>query len=401
MARFAVKRLAAVEVEPTASHQHELNAGTLRSGLGFPEGRTEGELSILCYGDPGADPVVLEGDYTLYDARERHRSRSEYRLYYRLPGLDEAARPDDLLVLCRSGGGTNLQGVIARPGTRMERQLEGLLRLGDHASLRRLIVRDALPAAGLGVEEWVGSLLSDAEAPSLTEAVLKHPVFAGAVQRRAAPATKVMAEAGRDIARQVWGGGLNADAFITRGLEAESDLYFAIEKQVGTRALHDMLDAGPVELDIMLAWALKIQQSRKSRRGQSLQHHFGFLLDREGVPYTPQCQTEGKERPDFVVPGHAAYHDSRFPAERLRMVACKSTVRERWAQILKEADRIPEKYLLTLDGTMSADVIRTMHQLGLRVYVPVGCRSPDYGPSKVASLLGSVSQLVHDLRLVV
>ena len=47
MARFAVKRLASVEINPAASHQHEFNAGALRSELGFPEARTQGALSLV------------------------------------------------------------------------------------------------------------------------------------------------------------------------------------------------------------------------------------------------------------------------------------------------------------------------------------------------------------------
>jgi hypothetical protein len=40
------------------------------------------------------------------------------------------------------------------------------------------------------------------------------------------------------------------------------------------------------------------------------------------------------------------------------MVACKSTARERWAQVLKEADRVAEKYLLTMDEDLTDDQIR-------------------------------------------
>ncbi|MFN8648094.1 MAG: type II restriction endonuclease [Gemmatimonadales bacterium] len=402
MAHFAAKRLAAVEVVPGASHQHELNATALWRGLGFPKGRSEGGLSLLCYLTPGNDPVLLEGSFTLYNSRAKQPRRSpEYRLYYRLPGLEEFARPEDLLVLCRAGAGAELHGLIARPGTPMERQLERLLRLGDDAALRNLVVREAArPQQGDAVE-WVGTLFPAADIPTLGKAVSEHALLESSVASRRIPSTRAMADAGRDLARDVWGTGLNADEYIQRGLEAESGLYFAIEKEVGGLELRALLRDGAAELDEMLAWALRIQQSRKSRRGQSLQHHFASLLDREGIPYAAQCQTEGSERPDFIIPGHAQYHDPAYPADRLMMVACKSTVRERWAQVLREAERIRTKFLLTVDEGMSAELLRSMNQRAILVFVPTGISASAYAQSDMEPPVESVEDLLDRLRTVI
>lgn len=400
MTRFAIKRLAAVEIEPDASNQHELNAGALRAGLGFPEGRTEGLLSVLCYPDADGEPRILEGNFTLYDARASHPKRSEYRLYYRLPGLVELARPDDLLVLCRDSQSGALHGIVARQGTPMEAQLEKLLGEGDHAALRRLVIRAPRSGQDADAGEWVQTFLGLESRSDLARASREHHLFRTWVAKQALPPTRQMALAGKEVAEVVWGSALDPDAFIDRGLEAESELYFAIEREVGTRGLRVLVDAGPARLDDMLAWALSIQQSRKSRRGQSLQHHFGFLLDREGIPYTSQCVTERGETPDFVIPGSEAYHDPHFPAARLRMVACKSTVRERWGQILKEAERVEEKFLLTVDENLSGPVMRSMREAGLRTFLPRRLIEEHYHDSDSVDLLGSVSQLVHDLRAV-
>ncbi len=401
MAHFAAKRLAAVEVTPTASHQHELNAGTLRRGLQFPEGRTEGALSVLCYLDPGHDPLLLEGGFTLYNSREGRPRSPEYRLYYRLSGFEEIALPGDLLVLCRAAAGAELNGVIARPGTPMERQLERLLRLGDDAALQRIVVREAARPGGDDASEWVGTLFPSLQLPTLEDAVARHPLLGGSVTARRIPPTRAMADAGRELARQVWGDELAPDEYILRGLEAESGLYFAIEKRVGDLELRTLLRDGTAELDEMLAWALRIQQSRKSRRGQSLQHHFASLLDREGIPYTAQCQTEGSERPDFIIPGHAQYQDPAYPADRLLMVACKSTVRERWAQVLREAERIRTKFLLTIDEGMSAELLRSMNQRAILVFVPTGISASAYAQSDMVPTVESVEDLLDRLRTVI
>lgn len=398
MTEFAVKRLATVEIEPNRSRQHELNAGRLRKGLGFPEGRTEGDLSILYYHSAASEPLLLEGKFTLYDSRANHSTRTEYRLYYHLPGLVDLAEPGDLLVLCRESGTDAINGIIAGVGTLMEQRLEELLKIGDEVALRQLVVRTPEAQVQGDAVEWVDTLAPDLTAPVLATAARQHPLFDSAVKAAKLPPTKEMAAAGREIAGVVWRSTLDADEFVTNGLEAESELFFAIEREVGSRSLHALQGEGLADLDKVLAWALRIQQSRKARRGQSLQHHFGYLLIREGIPHTPQCPTERGETPDFVIPGREQYEDPGFPDARLRMVACKSTVRERWGQIIKEADRIPEKYLLTVDENLSADLVRSMRQSGLRVFLPMGLIDAAYSEAATREMLESVGDLLENLK---
>lgn len=398
MAQFAIKRLAAVEVQPSVSNQHELNAGRLRRGLGFPVGRTEGELSVLCYAEEHAAPLLLEGTYTLYNARENRPHRTpEYRLYYRLPGFETVALADDLLVLCRANASDEIHGLLARPGSTMHERLEHLLQLNDLRALERMIVRTAAPAGTGAALDLFDSLIPDLGTRRLVEVVEAHPLFTEAVGTERMPSTARMAQAGREISEVVWGRHQDADTFILRGLEAESELFFTIERSVGSRALDQMMQRGNVELDEVLAWALRLQQSRKSRRGHSLQHHFGFLLQRERIPFSPQCRTEGNECPDFVIPGEAQYHDPKYPPARLRMVACKSTVRERWSQLLREAARIPRKFLLTVDTALSDELLLAMDQHNLAVFIPRRLVEEHYLDSANRVLLGSVAGLIDEL----
>ena len=82
------------------------------------------------------------------------------------------------------------------------------------------------------------------------------------------------------------------------------------------------------------------------------------------------------------------------------MVACKSTVRERWGQILKEADRIQEKYLLTVDEGLSADLIESMGAAHLRVFMPSAAIESRYGANPSKGLLGTVAGLLMGLKSV-
>lgn len=72
-----------------------------------------------------------------------------------------------------------------------------------------------------------------------------------------------------------------------------------------------------------------------------------------------------------MFPSVAAYEDAAFPAYRLRMLAAKTTCKDRWRQIIIEADRIRTKHLLPLQEVSEAQ-FREMTEAGVRLVVPTG-----------------------------
>jgi len=100
--------------------------------------------------------------------------------------------------------------------------------------------------------------------------------------------------------------------------------------------------------------AQSILQRRKSRSRRSLELHLrGIFLEEhlvENTDFSFHAVTEINKKPDFIFPSSAHYHDNSFPSEKLRMLALKTTCKDRWCQSLNEADRIKEKYLLTIQG---------------------------------------------------
>jgi hypothetical protein len=57
------------------------------------------------------------------------------------------------------------------------------------------------------------------------------------------------------------------------------------------------------------------------------------------IRYARGAETENRNKPDFLFPGQAEYRDPAFPADRLTMLGAKSTVQDRWRQVLSEAAR--------------------------------------------------------------
>jgi hypothetical protein len=394
--RIAVKRLSAVETDPERSHQHEFHAGTLRRELDLPAARLEGPFDVLILGHEGEAPVVDSSTFTLYDAREKNPHRSpEWRLYYRTVVIAEAAAEGDLLVLYRHDEG--LRAVIARADTPAEHELLRALELGDDAVRQQFRYLDVpVPDEREGRE--FASQLTLADAPLIAEyPVTDHALFRRASHERHVPRTGDMAEAAAEIVLQRGTDTDDPDVYLHALLAAETELYFAIEEDI-QQARYDALAAiGPNLADIM-DFAMSVQQSRRSRRGQSLQNHFATLLRARRIPFSAQCETEPGERPDFLVPGCAQYHDPDFAADYLRMVACKSTAKERWRQVLNEAKRIPDKYLLTIDPDLTAPVIAAMVASGIRPFLPRPVIEADYATHPGRDQLAPVSNLLHRLE---
>jgi hypothetical protein len=71
------------------------------------------------------------------------------------------------------------------------------------------------------------------------------------------------------------------------------------------------------------------------------------------VRYVRGAETENRYKPDFLFPGIAEYKDTSFDDARLTLLGAKSTLKDRWRQVLAEANRINDKHLLTLEPRIS------------------------------------------------
>lgn len=113
-----------------------------------------------------------------------------------------------------------------------------------------------------------------------------------------------------------------------------------------------------------------ILNRRKSRAGKSLEHHLSALFKVFNLKFEEQIVTEENKSPDFIFPNAASYHSPRFDSGRLIMLASKTTCKDRWRQIINEADRIPEKHLFTLQQGISSNQLSEMYRYGIRLVVP-------------------------------
>ncbi len=151
--------------------------------------------------------------------------------------------------------------------------------------------------------------------------------------------------------------------------EREEVLFRVFERHLLERDLAPYLGSA-LDVDGVLRTTMSAFQRRKSRAGTAFENQLSMLFDARGIRYSAQKYTEGKSKPDFIFPSIDDYHDPKFPVARLTMLGAKTTIKERWRQVLDEADRIEDKHLVTLEPAVSEDYTRAMAKDRLSLVVP-------------------------------
>ena len=120
--------------------------------------------------------------------------------------------------------------------------------------------------------------------------------------------------------------------------------------------------------------AKSVMGRRKARSGKSLEIYTQFIFEEEGLSksryFSSQVTTARGRKPDFVFPTEEAYLDPSFFQERLRMLAVKTTCKDRWRQVLNESDRKHHQtHLLTLQEGFAHAQHREMTESGVKLVV--------------------------------
>ncbi len=78
------------------------------------------------------------------------------------------------------------------------------------------------------------------------------------------------------------------------------------------------------------------------------------------------------------------------------MLAAKTTCKDRWRQILNEADRIQVKHLLTLQEGVSENQFKEMTEAGVKLVVPRALH--DSYPKDIRQNLLSLKEFINNVR---
>ncbi len=191
--------------------------------------------------------------------------------------------------------------------------------------------------------------------------------------------------------------GMNPDVRLIKRRKCEYEIFQSIEHAYYLPRIRK----GFVSIDGFVGLAQSILQSRKSRSGNSLEFHAREIFSEEGLKsgtdFVHRPVIERGKRPDFIFPSVTAYENAKYPKKNLRMLAAKTTCKDRWRQILNEADRVTLKHLLTLQEGVSQGQFREMKEAGVQLVVPTGLHSAY--PKEIRPHLLSFESFISEIRL--
>jgi len=354
---IAFKKLASVDLPDITSNQHEINGSTALRKL-FNNRDVAGQISWHYISEDGSQEET--GNFRFYDARKRSAAktrRSEWRLYYSGGFLGTASPGDSLLIIKTKKG--EVHGVIISEGSQLANAVVKVFSISEFHSAYELVSEKTFKAE-----------INYLNARVLAECGIEIPespsdlgIVTTAFGLRF-PSTAEMSKLARDNARFDIS---DLDGTLMTWLLREEQFFYALEKQI----IGDKLAGGFKSADDFIKFSLSVQNRRKSRMGHSLENHIEEIFKINKVSYEKNVRTERGNKPDFIFPGARQYSMAAFGATDIKMLAAKSTVKERWRQILEEADKIPVKNLCTIDPGISEKQLAQMIEKKVELVVPL------------------------------
>lgn len=342
------KFISANDAGTTESHQRGIYLpSTAWSFLFDREGKKEENLErpILIRWQ-GEDAFVTESRVKWYGCG----TRSEYRVTCFGRGFP-LLKPDTqgaLLVLIREDE-IHYLGYVIQDGDEIDATLA---LLGISASETNRIVRgDGYEASGLEERDILAFVHK-----TLTETPGEFP------------STAAISSKAQSILELHYGQNrrMSSDARLIRLRAIEFGIFRKLEDSMYGERL-----SRPFEnVDDLVSFGNTVLQRRKSRSGKSLEHHLSYLMTRGNITFESQGIIEGVRKPDFIFPSVDAYCNPDYPEDGLVFLAAKTTLKERWSEILREAGRIPHVFLATLQYPVSNSQLREMTAHGIRLVVP-------------------------------
>jgi len=365
-AGVVAKRLTLVETITERSNQHEIQ-GTrpLRSLLGDDDRRKIPTRFIWISEDQEA--LSENGFMSWSDVRKGKPRAAEYHLYYSGNSVTERMQVGDQLFVALQRD-ASLLVIVTPAASTIQSQLLWLFSLpqqSDPVFILQTIDEKhnvELDFATRYILEELGIEPEEPEGARLDELIERFGLLF--------PTTRIFSAFARASLPEVSAAD-DPDQALIEWMDREEQLFRRLERRiVAERIGTGFQSAGGVDVDGFLAFSLSVQNRRKSRVGLALENHLEAVFVAQTIGYQRGAETENRNKPDFLFPGGDHYRDREFPADRLTMLGAKSTLKDRWRQVLSEAQRIQEKHILTLEPGISENQTDEMQAKHLQLVMP-------------------------------
>lgn len=373
----AAKYLTAVDAEPSRSNQHEIG-GLIKAGfrdtLGEPpDGEKKKYPAHQVYVTDDEEFITSRAMVTWYDSRYNDPNRSaEYRLYYETTDVTKRLKEGDFFLIAMHTDGSLLM-VFSPKGSSAENQLRWLFGLSE---LKTAFTRGelkkheiVLPLQMLLEELGVSTFTATPDDGNLLDMMLHKFGDTGF------PATAEFSGFARELVGQDADPVADPDATLINWMEFEERLFRLYERFHVQKKLREGFGEHGDDVDQFISYSLSVQNRRKSRAGHAFEGHLETIFKANRIPFERGGRTrvtENGKQPDFMFPSFKSYHDPSFPVESLFMLGAKTTCKDRWRQVLSEADRIPVKHLITLETAISSAQTDEMVAKNLQLVIPAG-----------------------------
>lgn len=363
----AVKRLSAVEADLSKSNQHEFNGvAGLKSIFGKIKKKFNSHYIYLSEDEGGFESA--EGTVTWYDSRKKHPARTEYRLYFSTNEVTRRYKSGDLLLIGKRPDGTTLI-IVAEQSTTIENQLLWLFGV-EEAISHKFKIKDIehndikLEFASRFILEELGIRIEEINENWLDKMQKEFSEYDSDF-----PPTKIFSEFARNTVQEL-DVFEEPDLMLVTWLDQEEMLFRTLERFLVSRRIKEGFGGDDHNVSKFFEFSLSVQNRRKVRAGQSLENHLEEIFKKHKIKYSRGRKTERHSRPDFIFPSIEDYHNKRFNSSLLTMLGAKSTCKDRWRQVLTEADRIPRKHLLTLQPAITENQTDEMKASSLQLVIP-------------------------------
>ena len=363
------KRLSTVEIDAARSNQHELN-GISKFKEIFGSQKVSFSARFLFFSDEEDSFLEEQGNSTWYDARENHPARSEFRLYYSNSGIFQKAKESDLLIVLQKNR-EEVWFIIVPKDSTSERQLIWLFGLEDLDETGKIGVKTEISDkeqafAKKYILEKLGIEIPVPEEDFL-EVMLKR--FDGLF-----PTTSIFSGFARSTLSLI-PALENPDKALIASFDREEYLFKIFEKHLVKQRMRNGFGEDGLDVDQFISFSLSVHNRRKSRAGYSLENHLEYIFQENEILFSRGAITERRSKPDFLFPGIEYYKDSAFEEKYLKMLGSKTSAKDRWRQVLPEADRIKNKHLITLEPSISLTQTNEMKEHNVTLVVPEVIRS--------------------------
>jgi hypothetical protein len=361
----AEKKAIRAEGKSQPSHQHEFNGtAAMRGYLGTERRQIETRFIYLGVDD---DRLSVESTVTWYDAREKHETRTEYRLYFSNNEVMERASEGDVLIAALGADNTLLL-IIVSDESELLRQVLWLFGLGEITGTSFVTIDTT------NADEKSDSIFSYiAEEIGLELEEQDNDQWLGFILQRFGanfPKTRELSALALETLENDICALEEPDKALLSLMDREEAMFRQLERYIVRQHLSEHASSWADDVDAFVKFSLSVQNRRKSRAGHALENHLEWAFQQRSIRFERGVRTESHSKPDFLFPGQAQYLDESFPSNHLTMLGVKTSCKDRWRQVLNEAKRIQNKHLLTLQPAISEHQTDEMAAANLTLVLP-------------------------------